>query len=185
MEATQLINLTRDIFEVGIKIYLQTVPGKWWESEYEEAKEPIKTNSIYGICVDGSTSIDYDFKTGKKEDNILKTFISQFISKYQCKQFIIKNNNFVYPTKKEVINSLKNSNRVSKYYFYTTLYGIGYFCIFMSTDKFNETNKLLSTYLKSKNILFTNEYSDANWVYRFVINKDVSIHNELLNNFKL
>ena len=85
----------------------------------------------------------------------------------------------------EIIAKLKNSNRVSKYFFYTTLYGIGYFCIFMSKDTFDKTNKNLADYLKSKNIEFKNEFSDAGWVYRFVINKDVEIHNTLLDEFDL
>ena len=48
-----------------------------------------------------------------------------------------------------------------------------------------ETNFLLKNYLDSLKISFKNEFSEAGWVYRFVINKDVKIHNNLLNNFNI
>ncbi len=185
MNNTQLINLTRDLFNVSIKIYLQTVPGKWYESKYELNTEPIELDSIYGVVVDNSGSIDFDFRTGKREDNILKSFINQFIVKYECKQMKIIDGEFCKQTKKEVIAKLKNSDRVSKYLFYTTLYGIGYFCIFMGQKNFNNTNNILAKYLQSKNIPFTNEFSEANWVYRFVINQDVKTHNKLLQNLEI
>ena len=43
----------------------------------------------------------------------------------------------------------------------------------------------LAKYLESEGIKYYNEYSDAGWAYRFVINKDVNLHNDLLENFNL
>ena len=147
--------------------------------------DTIETESIYGVSIDDC--IYYDFKTGKRYDNILKTFVTQYINKYAVRESIwdAENGCFGHPDKKEVIKKLKNSDRVSKYYFYTTLYGIGYFCYFMSQKAHQETKKILSDYLNSKKINFDNEFSEAGWVYRFVINKDVTVHNELLDNFKI
>jgi hypothetical protein len=62
------------------------------------------------------------------------------------------------------------------------LYGIGWFCFLSSQSAFTKTNKILINYLTEKNIEFKNEFSQAGWVYRFVINKDINTHNELLTN---
>lgn len=181
METIQLENFAKDLFNVNIKMLLQTIPGKWYESKYKEIDGQIELDTIYGISMDGS--IDFDFKTGKKEDTILKTFVTQYINKYECKRMIIKDGKFCYPNKKDIIAKLKNSNRVNKYYFYTTLYGIGYFVFFMGETTFEDTNKKVSKYLRNKGIEFSNEFSDAGWVYRFVINKDIETHNKLLEEF--
>ena len=53
-------------------------------------------------------------------------------------------------------------------------------CLFDSDEAIADVRKKLGGYLKSKNIDFRNEFSDARWVYRFVINKDVCVHNKLL-----
>jgi len=185
MKTDQIKKVIRELFNVNIEIYLQTVPGKWYESKYELFNGKIQTNTIYGIMVDGNTSIDYDFKSGKKEDNILKTFVTQYINKYECHQLVIKDGAFQKQNKKEVIAKLKNSDRVCKSFFYTTLYGIGYLCLFMSLNSMKTLNKGLSEYLKSKKIGYSNEFSDAGWVYRFVINQDVKIHNQLLTDFNI
>jgi len=52
--------------------------------------------------------------------------------------------------------------------FYTTSYGIGVETIFSSRD---ETRQKIDEFLKSKNIDFTNEYSEAGWVFRYKISK--------------
>jgi hypothetical protein len=187
MENIQLKQVAKSIFNKDIEIYIQTKHGKWYESKYEKNTESIKLNTVYGISVRemgfGLYSIDFDFKTGKSEDTILKTFVTQFINKYECKQLVIKDGKFCKPDKKEIIEKYKNSDRVNKFFFYTTLYGIGYFVFFMGKKAFESTNKKLSDYLFNKGIEFRNEFSDAGWVYRFVINKDITIHNKLLSEF--
>jgi hypothetical protein len=67
--------------------------------------------------------------------------------------------------------------------FYTTLYGIWFWALFSSKQDV-KVAKELHEYLKGKSIQFKNEWSDAGWVYRFVINSGVEIHNQLLLNFK-
>lgn len=56
---------------------------------------------------------------------------------------------------------------------------------FFSQSYIDKVTKPLAEYLKSKKINFYNEFSDAGWAYRFVINKDLNVHNELLNNFEM
>lgn len=184
MKKIDLENFASEIAECNIKIVLQTVSGKWYEQKYTSNFTDIESNKIYGVCVDDN-SITYDFKTGKNEDSFLKSFVNQHISKYEMKQFIFKDGDLVKPTKSEVIEKLKNSDRVAKYYFYTTLYGIGFFCFFMNANTFKTVHNTMASYLKSKNISYTNELSEAGWVCRFVINKDVKIHNELLNKYEI
>lgn len=52
--------------------------------------------------------------------------------------------------------------------YYTTSYGVGVEVLF---GKREETIAKIDAFLKSHNIEFTNEYSDAAWVYRFKISK--------------
>jgi len=177
METTQLINFCRDMFGEDITIHLQTTPGKWYERKYQRANGLI-LDTVYGIAIENT--IEFDFKTGKNEDTILKTFCTQWINKFECRQLVIKDGKFCNQDKKEVIKRLQTSDRVEKFNFYTTLYGIGYFCYFTGQKSFEQTNKILGDYLKSKGIEFKNEFSEAGWVYRFLINKDVKIHNSLL-----
>ena len=190
MNKTQLQNFANSLDAENIEtitFHLQTKFGKWYEQEFTKDFTNIELENSYGVCINGNT-IDFIFKVGKKYDNILKTFVSQYISKYSVKIASGINKEtykMEYPTKKDVIKKLSNNDRVSKYFFYTTLYGIGCFCYFMSSNALKITEKTLATYLKDKKIQFENEYSEAGWVYRFVINKDVKIHNELLENFNL
>ena len=181
MTKSDLINFAGDFFGCKIGIRKMVQDGRWYEQEYTSEFTDIELDQKYGVIIDSKyNTIDFDFKTGKKEDSILKTFITQFISKWLAKQPELIDGEVVYPKVSDVKKRLSNNNRVSKYQFYTTLYGIGYMCLFDSDEAIADVRKKLGGYLKSKNIDFRNEFSDARWVYRFVINKDVCVHNKLL-----
>ena len=65
---------------------------------------------------------------------------------------------------------------------YSTNYGIGIFILFetsFSIEAITEFKK----YLQSNSIPFTNEFSDARWVYRFKLNIDKQTHQSILNSF--
>jgi hypothetical protein len=83
---------------------------------------------------------------------------------------------------KENLNDSNIENILCKYGFYNTIYGVGIFVLFGGKYEINAINKF-SDYLKNINIPFKNEYSNAKWVYRFVINIDKDIHAGILNNF--
>lgn len=138
--------------------------------------EVLKASTIYGISI-GDLGIMYNFKTTKKPETFMKSFINQHIRKYEMSLYGNENK-----TKKDIVESFM-SDRVTKYNYYTTLYGIGTFCYF--TRDITKATKEMKDYLNSKGIPFSNEFSDANWVYRFVINKPVEDHNDLLENFNL
>lgn len=184
MTKEYLEQFASELCEQPVHILYQSVSGKWYEQKYISGFTDIEPNKVYGICIDDN-HITYDFKTGKTEEGILKSFVTQYISKYEMKQYIMKDGKLVHPTRKEALARLKNSDRVSKHHFYTTLYGIGYFCFIMSTSTFKKTHDILADYLKSKGVSYTNEFSEAGWVYRFVINQKVEVHNELLRELKL
>jgi len=74
------------------------------------------------------------------------------------------------------------ASTLCKYGFYTTEYGIGIFCYFSTDGVINSIEKM-KKYLLSKNIPFKNEFSDARWVFRFVLNLDKPKHELLLNSF--
>ena len=144
----------------------------------------LEPSKKYGIYFDNQ--IQFDFKTTKKVETFFKSFINQHIRKYEMKQPSFKMINgkveYVYPKKEDVIKKY-TSDRVTKYHYYTTLYGIGMFAFF-TKDIVKATLKL-AKYLESKGIKYSNEYSDAGWAYRFVIDKKIEEHNELLNEFNL
>ena len=153
---------------------------KWYHKSYTPCFNYIEEDTIYGVSISGN--IEFDIKVGKIE-NLLKTFITQFSSKY--KSIVCVDGEFQYQ-KKEVIQKQiieKNQDRVCKGLFYTTLYGIGFWAIFCRKADYNDLSGL-SEYLKSKGVTFRNEWSDACWSFRFVIGGSIELHNELLTNFK-
>lgn len=55
--------------------------------------------------------------------------------------------------------------------FYVTSYGIGFDTFMLSHEQVLAATEQLEDYLARHNISFSNEYSDACWVYRFKIGK--------------
>lgn len=55
--------------------------------------------------------------------------------------------------------------------FYVTSYGVGFDTFMLSHEQVLAATKQLEEYLTSHSISFSNEYSDACWVYRFKIGK--------------
>jgi hypothetical protein len=181
MNTNEFINFANDFTGKNIKIYKPENDLKY--SSYYPYNGELKINTKYGISF--GDYIVFNFITGKNVDNFFKTFVTQYINKYAVKQMVfLDNGEYTYMTKLQCIEKIKNSDRVNKNYFYTTLYGIGCFCYFMRKTTLNSYSDILSNYLKSKNIDFKNEFSEAGWVYRFCINKNIELHNELLTNFE-
>ena len=178
MNKSNFENLVSEIVGKKITIYKPESDCKY--SLYFNNFETLEPSTKYGIHIEGN--ILYDFKTTKKVETFVKSFINQHIKKYELKKAIgFENGDFVYPTKNDVIKKYKDQNRVNKYFYYTTLYGIGMFSFF--TKDVVQANIKLTEYLQEQKISYHNEFSDAGWAYRFVINKDVNTHNELLENF--
>ena len=185
MTATEFNNFATEFTGLRIKIYKPQDLTKWAIYSPLSNNAVLEPSTKYGICI--KNELLYDFKTTKKVDTFLKSFVNQHINKYEMKQGTYEIINgfaeFVTPKKEDILKKYTNQNRVSKYFFYTTLYGIGMFAIF--TRDIKSATSVLAEYLKSKNIQYSNEYSDAGWAYRFVINKDVDTHNKLLEGFEM
>lgn len=184
MLKTDLEQFAKDVTGKHIKIFIQTGFGKSWYSQvFNSNFSTIEPETSYGVSVNDN-DIVYVFKTGKNRDSFLKSFLTQYISKYEMKQSVWKDGEIVKPTKEDVINKLRVNDRVYKSCFYTTLYGIGFFCFLLSTDGFNKVKKVMGDYLDSLGIPYQNEFSEAGWVFRFLIGKDVNYHNEILEKFE-
>ena len=172
---------------------------------------------IYKVLPVSKRKIGFLFKTPKNEENLIRSFITQFCKKYRepnpanytgnyCgtytpssawenmseekKEFCYcHHSNTMYSEKvlleqiKENLNDSSIEETLCKYGFYETNYGIGIFVLFSGRYEIAAIEKM-AAYLKSKNIPFTNEYSNAMWVYRFVLNINKDIHTTLLNSFK-
>ncbi|MFT6879130.1 MAG: hypothetical protein ACJARG_000054 [Arcticibacterium sp.] len=184
MKKQQFVEAIKSLFDEDIYIFLQTKGGKWYEQEYQKCEE-VLPGKVYGVRNgDVFKSIDYDFKAGKTEDGLLKGFISQYISKWEAKKMEFIDGQMVKKDKKEILEKIKNQDRVYNWIFYTTLYGIGTFAFFMSAKALADATIVMRSYLKEKGIEYSNEFSEAGWVYRFVINQKVETHNQLLEQFK-
>tara|TARA_R110000868_G_scaffold400868_1_gene675592 strand:+ start:3263 stop:3880 length:618 start_codon:yes stop_codon:yes gene_type:complete len=67
-----------------------------------------------------------------------------------------------------------------KYGFYNTEYGIGIFCFWMTTGV-NTAINTMKAHLQKLSIPFTNEFSDAKWVYRFRLGLTKEAHLSIIN----
>lgn len=185
MEVRQLEKLAREITGKLLEIYIPEDPTCKY-TNYRKAEGELKPSTKYGVMIERGYGIQYDFKTTKNPETFVKTFMTQYVSKYAVKQpkweTVDGQVCMVYPKKEEVIKQL-TTDRVTKYHYYTTLYGIGMFAWF--TQDITKATEALRKYLTDKGISYSNEYSEKHWAYRFVINKDVETHNNLLNQFSL
>ena len=66
---------------------------------------------------------------------------------------------------------------------YATSYGIGIFIILGVSGGFNATKAIIDKVLNDNGIEFKNEYSEARWVFRYVISKS-KVNIERLNSFQ-
>lgn len=167
--------------EIEILLLKNQEANKWYHYSYTKDFAYITENTIYGIRYKGENSIDFNWKSGKIE-NLLKSFLTKYANKQRT--YCYQTGKWV-SLKNETLDTIiqKNKDRVFIGAFYTTLYGIGFWSIF-SSKKDNETAKALHDFLKSNNISYKNEYSDAYWVYRFKIGSTIEVHNNLLESFK-
>ena len=158
-------------------------------------------------------TISFAFVCPKNEDSIIKSFINTFKNKYlepnpkaydkeyggktyTWEGMSDKDKEYAYmhhrsnmlPAKilleqvKENLNTAGIEDILCRYGFYHTNYGIGIFVLFSTIMEMRAVQKM-NEYLKQNNIPFSNEFSDAKWVYRFVMNISKDIHGTLLNNF--
>ena len=177
------------------------------------AGEEIKLNSeyyVFKILPINQMKIGFMFKTPKREESLIKSFITQYSNKYlepnpakydgryggikwenktdAEKEFAYMHHRSNMYSKQFLLGQLKeNAVKVgtqytfSYYGFYSTNYGIGLYVLFSFNPEL-AVNRMRK-FLDQKGIPYHNEYSDAKWVYRFVININKDIHEALLGEF--
>lgn len=174
---------------------------------------PEKEYFIYKILPLSKRRVGFMYKTPKNEENLIRSFMNQFCKKYRepdpsnydgtyygstsWENMTEQNREFCYMHHssnmysderlleqiKENLNNSSIEETLCRYGFYETNYGIGIFVLFSGRYELNAIEKM-AAYLKAKNIPFHNEYSNARWVFRFVLNISKEIHASLLNSFR-
>ena len=180
--ATKVLCSEFGIDGISLFILKDQTAKKWYDKHYTrlEPEYELQDNTIYGIYYD--SMIQFEIKAAKVE-NLFRVFLTKFSSTFvvfnpetlECKPNKEK-------TRERILRA--NSDRVYKEQFYTTLYGIGCWIIFAGKHN-DEHLKQVHRQLSDMGITYSNEYSDAMWVYRFVIGKDVVTHNRILETIKL
>ena len=166
---------------------------------------------IYRILPVSQRAVSFMWKTPKADEKMLRSFITAFTSKYRepnpanyktCSPYFspswdemtAEKQEFAYyhhasnmysktDLLKQVENNFANDGIATgliRYGFYNTEYGIGIFCFWM-TDGVNSAIKAMANHLQKLSIPFTNEFSDARWVYRFKLGLTKESHLQLIN----
>lgn len=166
---------------------------------------------IYRILPFTGRSVSFVWKSPKADEKMLRSFITAFTSKYREPNPTAYNHfyggkeyRWEWKTEKEKECAYLNhsSNMFSKeallkqvednfandsiatglirYGFYHTEYGIGIFCFWMTTGVDTAINKM-KAHLQKLSIPFTNEFSDAKWVYRFRMGLTKEAHLSIIN----
>jgi hypothetical protein len=166
---------------------------------------------IYRMLPVSQRPVSFMWKTPKAEDKMLRSFITAFSSKYRepnpanyktCSPYFSPSWDEMTPEKQEFAYYHHASNMYSKeallkqvednfsnpdissglirYGFYETNYGIGIFCFWM-TNGVQAAINTMKSHLSKLSIPFTNEFSDARWVYRFKLGISKETHLNIIN----
>jgi hypothetical protein len=154
------------------------------------------------------------WKTPKKQDNIMRSFITCFTSKYTepnpakygpndwhqdrktWEQMSDNDRAFAYLhhrnymfTKEQLLKQVEANfatpemgTAMLRYGFYLTDYGMGTYILYGGQHVEAAIFKMMQ-FLKAENIPYRNEFSDARWVLRFVLNMSRPIHEKILTKF--
>ncbi len=172
-----------------------------------------KEYCIYRILPVSGRSVHFFWKTPKSDEKMLRSFITSFASKYRepnpanyktCAPYFSPSWDEMTTEKQEFAYLHHSSNMYSKemllkqiednfskesiaaglirYGFYPTEYGVGIFCFWM-TSAVNNAINAMANHLQKLSIPFSNEFSDARWVYRFKLGISKEVHTNILQQF--
>jgi len=170
-----------------------------------------KEYQIYRVLPVTGRSVSFTWKTPKAEDKMLRSFITAFTSKYRepnpaayttrspyfspsWDEMTAEKQEGAYChhasnmyNKESLLKQVEDNfskdgicSGLIKYGFYETLYGIGIFCFWM-TEGVQKAINIMKNHLHVASIPFTNEFSDARWVYRFKIGLSKESHLSIIN----
>lgn len=116
---------------------------------------------ILGFDKETGAFVNVKFNAPKNKE-ITTAYLFDKVDKYLNRENVYKNLSNVF------------SKMLPSYSFYATTYGIGMDALFKNHVTVKRDADRLYQYLKDNNIEFRNEYSEAGWVWRFVISKSAS-----------
>lgn len=181
LEFNKLIQTITNKRDIELLILEDQNAKKWYDKTYNDRFEIIKENTTYCIY-DGY--VLFDFKVGKL-DSLLKTFVTQYISKYLIKTPLVLDGIISERTKETCLKELQhNSSRLSYGLCYSTNYGIGLWQILIPQSTLISMKQNINSLLESKGIKYKNETSEAGWVFRYLIDGSYLDHNVLIEYLK-
>lgn len=113
---------------------------------------------ILGFDKETDAFINVNFNTPKNKE-ITTSYLFDKVDKHLNRESTYKNLRCIF------------ERLLPSYSFYATTYGIGMDALFKSHEVVKRDAHKLHQYLTDNHIEFHNEYSDAGWVWRFVIAK--------------
>lgn len=175
--------------------------------------QPEKEYMVYKVLPILGSKISFKWKVAKSEEKYLRSFITAFTTKYRepdpksydytyggkvytwaekdekQKEYCYFNHASHMFSKAELLEQVQSSFNSPEIEtalilngFYATEYGVGIFAFWETQYVINAIDKM-KQYLNQKSIAYTNEFSDARWVYRFKLNIDKGSHLNLLKSF--
>jgi hypothetical protein len=166
---------------------------------------------IYKTLPITERKVIFKWTTPQTEEKLLKSFITAFTTKYfeprpesysgkygtlwsdkteKEKEYAYMHHRSNMYSKTDLLNQIQLNfeneliyESLIKYGFYHTEYGIGIF-VFWATKYVIEAISYMKQYLDKNNIPYSNEFSDAKWVYRFKININKDKHYQILKSFQ-
>jgi hypothetical protein len=194
---------------------IRVMTGRPLEIKTQDVELQTETEYCVIRKIEGSDrDTRFYWKTPKKQDNLMRSFITCFTSKYTepnpanygpstiytdrktWAEMSDKERAFAYChhrnnmfSKQALLGQIEaNFNTpemgaaMIKYGFYLTDYGTGIYVLY--GGKYVETAVVkMMDFLKAESIPYRNEFSDAKWVLRFVLNISRPIHDKILTKF--
>jgi hypothetical protein len=199
MDANNFLKLVNGITNKDFKI-----------SGDPELIEPEKEYIFWRKTPIHSITVSFKFKAPKNEESFIRTFINNYCSKYrepspksyngrygrswdkmseEDRDFAHLHHSSHMKNKETLLEEIKTNLEKSdieaillNYGFYHTNYGLGIFVLFAGTYEMSSINKM-RTFLESQHFIFSNEFSDKRWVYRFKLNLSKDLHLSILKKF--
>ena len=138
-----------------------------------EADKDKCTNIYVGLHVKNGSIAEY----GKNPDTFDAEFIGKTIRVPKKKEITMEyiigklSNNVVYENFSRYFKSVLVKLGYNGINVYPTSYGIGMFVLFSDRTYMRTAKNEIDTLLKEMGVEYTNEYSDAAWVFRYKISK--------------
>lgn len=181
----ELYERVKNVSDISVNVFMLEAPSYSSFSRTEHDIFPDSNVYIKGKINEANYDFEFSARTPKKEITVtwLLNQIQADYMKYQKRTAEMFGKPFDKTKAKEnVIKVFKT--KLGYGWFYVTEYGIGMERLFLPVEFEAQLRQQMSDFLKSQNVKFQNEYSEAHWVLRFLISKDYKFHNQLLEKFK-